>query len=137
MDALLGKWQVIKEETVGMEEFLKAAGMPQEVIDIYTKLDYTVATSKEGDGYKTHIVMEGVGEQEYTWKFGEEFEYTAIDSTKPKLTITKGENDTIVESYNLADANRQWTVTRSLEGENMKAVTASKNGQMTQKLKRV
>ncbi|XP_067660864.1 fatty acid-binding protein-like [Haliotis asinina] len=137
MDALLGKWQVIKEETVGMEEFLKAAGLPQDVIDLYTKLDYTVSTEKEGDGYKTHIVMEGVGEQDYTWKFGEEFEYAAIDGTKPKLVITKGENDTIVESYKLEDVNREWNVTRSIEGDKMVAVTASKNGQMTQKLRKV
>ncbi|XP_041369965.1 fatty acid-binding protein-like [Gigantopelta aegis] len=136
MDAQLGKWKVVKEETTGLDEFLTKLGLPKEAQAAYKDLDYTIETSKDGDSFKSVVNITGRDPLVYTWKLGEAFEYQSLDGTKPMLTVTE-EGDTVVESYTLEKFNRQWKCVRKVDGDAMTATTSCEDVSMVQKLKRV
>ncbi|KAK3788883.1 hypothetical protein RRG08_030485 [Elysia crispata] len=130
--AFFGKWNVDKSRSTGKEEFAKAFGVPDEQFAQLDKLDISVTISQEGDAYKLEIDFNGaVPTQSVVLSPGTPGEVTAMDGTKAQVVLSI-EGDSVKESYTSAKGN--WLVTRTLEGDVQKVVSAAKDATLTQYL---
>ncbi|XP_059157660.1 uncharacterized protein LOC131942016 [Physella acuta] len=135
--SFLGTWEVDNSKTTGLEEFGKTMGFSEEKIEKYRQLKYALTISLDGDKYKIEIDFKGaVPNTIYEVKLGEEIDYKSIDGYTAKLTLTV-EDGKSVESYFYAEKELRWTVTRSVEGDVMNAVTKLGDAVLSQVLNRV
>ncbi|KAK0065658.1 fatty acid-binding protein liver [Biomphalaria pfeifferi] len=109
-------------------------GFSEEKIALYRELVYSFTISKDGDTYKIEIDFKGKAPNAvYELQLGQEVDYKSIDGYTAKLTLTV-EDGKSVESYYYGDKDLKWTVTRSVEGNVMTAVTKLADTELTQKL---
>ena len=133
----LGVWQVDLSKTTGLEDFAKVMGFSPEKTEKYRKLDYSVSVSQEGNKYKINVDFKGaVPNASYVLGVGEEIDYKSIDGYTAKLTLSVDGNKS-VETYVYAEKGLQWTVTRTVSGNVMTAVTRVGSATLTQVLNKV
>uniref|UniRef100_A0A0B6ZZK4 Lipocalin/cytosolic fatty-acid binding domain-containing protein n=1 Tax=Arion vulgaris TaxID=1028688 RepID=A0A0B6ZZK4_9EUPU len=134
---VLGTWQVDLSKTAGLDDFARVMGFTPERTEKYKNLDYTVSISKDGDTYKIEVDFKGaVPKASYSLKIGQEIDYKSVDGYTAKLTLSV-EDGKSVESYVYAEKGLKWTVTRSVEGNVMIAVTKIGDAVLTQTLNKV
>jgi hypothetical protein len=96
-----------------------------------------VTVSQDGDVYKIEVDFKGaVPNASYSLKVGEEIDYKSIEGFTAKLKLSV-DGDKSVETYFYAEKGLKWTVTRSVEGDVMTAVTQIGDAVLTQALNRV
>ncbi|KAH9496607.1 hypothetical protein Btru_011127 [Bulinus truncatus] len=121
--SFVGTWEVDKSKTTGLEEFGKQMGFSEEKVQLYRDLVYSFTISQSGDLYKIEIDFKGkVPSAVYELQLGQEVDYKSIDGYTAKLTLTVEDGKT-VESYYYGDKELKWTVTRSVSGDVMTAVS--------------
>merc|ERR1712154_584425 len=135
--SFMGNWQVDQSKTNGVEAFGKAMGFSEEKIENYKKLDYQVTLSESGDTYTVNIDFKGlVPNKSYSLKLGETIDYTSMDGYTAKLTLTFADG-AATESYVYGEKDIKWSVTRTVSGDVMTAVTNLGEATLTQQLNRV
>lgn len=135
--SFMGTWQLDQSKTSGLDEFGKAMGFSEEKIENYKKLDYSFTLSLDGEVYTVAIDFKGlVPNKSYSLKLNEEIDYQSMDGYTAKLTLSY-ENGKAVESYVYGDKDLKWSVTRSVEGSVMTAVTKLGDATLTQCLNKV
>ncbi|CAL1525856.1 unnamed protein product [Lymnaea stagnalis] len=120
-----GTWEVDNSKTTGLEEFGKVMGFSEEKIQKYKELQYSVTLSLDGETYKIVIDFKGkVPNATYELKLGEEVDYKSIDGYTAKLTLSVVDGKS-VETYVYAEKSLTWTVTRTVDGDVMTAVSTT------------
>merc|ERR1712098_204131 len=107
-------------------------GFSEEKIETYKKLNYSFTLSVDGDVYTVAIDFKGaVPNKSYSLKLNEETDYQSMDGYVAKLTLSYTDGKA-VESYSYGEKNLKWTVTRSVSGGVMTAVTKIGDATLTQ-----
>ncbi|KAH9487769.1 Fatty acid-binding protein, brain [Bulinus truncatus] len=118
MDAFCGAWKVQLDKSTGVEEFGRLFGWTEEKAKQYSSLQYTVEYTDDG---KRCVVDYGVQKLEFTFKLGEQFEYTGIDGLKAKCTPALDGNK-LIENFE-TDSGLAWKTVREVNGSTMTAVS--------------
>ncbi|XP_067660865.1 fatty acid-binding protein 2, liver-like [Haliotis asinina] len=135
MDAYEGKWEILPAEATGFDEFIAAIGAPEDKRTLMKNLEYVVEYKKDGDNWNVRLQIRG-GDQpmNFSWTPGMEFEYTGLDGTPIKSTIS-WDGSACQEKYTTATGT--WTSVRSVDGDSMTLTSECNGVSMVQKFKRV
>ncbi|KAH9498988.1 hypothetical protein Btru_004136 [Bulinus truncatus] len=120
MDSFYGTWKVQLDKTTGVQEFGKLFGWTEEKIKQFSSMEYTLKVEATADGSRC-VVDYGVVKLEFTFKLGEQFDYTGVDGLKAKCTPVLDGNK-LVENFS-TDSGVAWKTVREVSGSTMTAVT--------------
>ncbi|KAI8747693.1 fatty acid-binding protein, liver-type [Biomphalaria glabrata] len=134
MEAFLGKWKADTSRDVGVKEYMSAGLMPPEVVEKILTNGYTLEIVKSGSGYRAEMTSPGSPTISNEFQLGKDITLDGPGGLKLK-SISKLDGNKIVEDATAENGLKLNIVKEIINGE-LKMVTTSQAGEMTQYFKR-